>query len=123
MKSKMAGKRRQGGEKIYWDSMQDVKNAFRRAVRLSGIAPITFHQLRHTFCSRLGDAGVPMPVIQDLAGHASITMTRRYTHPADERKEMAVEGLLRGRGETKPATKPATELLKVPEAQIEETAS
>jgi hypothetical protein len=50
-------------------------------------------------------------------------MTRRYTHPADERKEMAVEGLLRGRGETKPATKPATELLKVPEAQIEETSS
>ena len=64
-----------------------------------------------------------MPVIQDLAGHASIIMTRRYTHPADERKEMAVEGLLRGRGETKPATKPATELLKVPEAQIEETSS
>jgi integrase len=122
MKSKMAGKRRQGGEKIYWDSMQDVKNAFRRAVRLLGIAPITFHQLRHTFCSRLGDAGVPMPVIQDLAGHASITMTRRYTHPADERKEMAVEGLLRGRGETKPATKPATEPLKVPEAPIAETA-
>jgi hypothetical protein len=35
-----------------------------------------------------------MPVIQDLAGHASITMTRRYTHPADERKQQAVEALL-----------------------------
>jgi len=84
--------------------IQDVKNAFRRAVRLSKIAPITFHQLRHTFYSRLANAGVPMLVIQDLAGHASITMTRRYTHSADERKQMAVEGLLRGRDETKSAT-------------------
>lgn len=84
--------------------IEDVKNAFRRAVRLSKIAPITFHQLRHTFCSRLANAGVPMPVIQELAGHASIAMTRRYTHPADERKQKAVEGLLRGRDETKSAT-------------------
>jgi integrase len=84
--------------------IQSVKNAFRRAVRLSKIAPITFHQLRHTFCSRLANAGVPMPVIQDLAGHASITMTRHYTHPADERKQKAVEGLLRGRDVTKSAT-------------------
>jgi integrase len=81
-----------------------VKNAFRRAVRLSKIAPITIHQLRHTFCSRLANAGVPMPVIQVLAGHASITMTRRYTHPADERKQKAVVGLLRGRDVTKSAT-------------------
>jgi integrase len=74
--------------------ISDVKNAFRRAVSLAGIKPITFHQLRHTFCSRLADAGVPMPVIQDLAGHASIIMTRRYTHPADERKQQAIEALL-----------------------------
>ena len=52
--------------------IQDVKNAFRRAVRLSKIAPITLHQLRHTFCSRLANADVPMPVIQDLAGHAQL---------------------------------------------------
>jgi integrase len=91
----------------------DVKNAFRRAVRLAGIEPITFHQLRHTFCSRLADAGVPLPVIQDLAGHASIMMTRRYTHPSNDLKKRAVELLLMGRNggssATKSATKPATE--------------
>lgn len=101
----------------------DVKNAFRRAVRLAGIKKITFHQLRHTFCSRLADAGVPLPVIQKLAGHASITMTSRYTHPADELKQRAVEVLLKGRNGLAPATEPATELLKSPEVQIEETAS
>jgi hypothetical protein len=60
-----------------------------------------------------------MPVIQELAGHASITMTRRYTHPADERKQQAVEALLGSPKE--PA--PATELLKSHIAQIAETAN
>ena len=100
--------------------ISDVKNAFRRAVSLAGIRPITFHQLRHTFCSRLADAGVPMPVIQDLAGHASITMTRRYTHPADERKQQAVEALLGSPKGLEPATEPATETLKSSGGQIVE---
>ena len=49
-----------------------------------------------------------MPVIQKLAGHASITMTSRYTHPEDELKKQAVEVLLKGRNGTKSATTPAT---------------
>ncbi|HVB58743.1 MAG TPA: site-specific integrase [Candidatus Acidoferrales bacterium] len=100
--------------------IEDVKNAFRRAVHLSRIASITFHQLRHTFCSRLADAGVPLPVIQDLAGHASITMTRRYTHPGEDLKQKAVEVLVR---RTQPATEPATEGTRSPEAKIGETAT
>jgi len=54
-----------------------------------------------------------MAVIQDLAGHASIIMTRRYTHPADERKQKAVEALL---GSPK-GLEPATETLKSPSSQ------
>ncbi len=53
-----------------------------------------------------------MPVIQDLAGHAAITMTRRYTHPADERKQQAVEALLGSPKALEPGTEPATETLK-----------
>jgi integrase len=101
----------------------DVKNAFRRAVRLSGIDPITFHQLRHTFCSRLADAGVPMPVIQDLAGHASIIMTRRYTHPSEELKQRAVEMLVRGQTAVLAATKSATWVFNSTESKIRETAT
>jgi integrase len=103
--------------------IEDVKNAFHRAVHLAGIKKITFHQLRHTFCSRLADAGVPLPVIQKLAGHASITMTSRYTHPADELKQSAVEILLKGRKGVVPATEPATEILKSPEGQNHEAAN
>jgi integrase len=101
----------------------DVKNAFRRAVRVSGIDPITFHQLRHTFCSRLADGGVPMPVIQDLAGHASIIMTRRYTHPSEELKQKAVEMLVAGQMGVLAATKSATRVSNSTEKEIRETAT
>jgi integrase len=101
----------------------DVKNAFRRAVRLSGIDPITFHQLRHTFCSRLADAGVSMAVIQDLAGHASIVMTRRYTHPSEELKQKAVEMLLVGQTVVLAATKSATGVFNSTQSEIGEIAT
>ena len=57
-----------------------------------------------------------MPVIQDLAGHSSISMTRRYIHPADERKQQAVEALL---GSPK-GLEPSTETLKSRSGQIVE---
>jgi len=61
-----------------------------------------------------------MPVIQDLAGHASINVTRRYTHPADERKQQAVEALLGSPKGLELATEPATETLKSSGGQIVE---
>lgn len=95
--------------------LADVKKAFHRAVKLAGIAHITFHQLRHTFCTRLADTGVPLHVIQDLAGHASIVMTRRYTHPGNKLKQKAVELLLADQNQTETATKSATQETRVQE--------
>jgi integrase len=40
------------------------------------------HVLRHTFCSHLAMAGVPPRVIQELAGHQSVSTTERYMHLA-----------------------------------------
>ena len=62
-------------------------------------------------------------MIQDLAGHASITMTRRYTHPADERKQQAVEALLGSPKELEPATEAATETLKSSCGELVEVAN
>jgi integrase len=98
----------------------DVKHSFARAVEDGGIPKITFHQLRHTFCTRLEEAGVPLSVIQELAGHASITMTRRYTHPSNALKQKAVELLLEGRKEPVPATKSATLEVDLEEERAEE---
>lgn len=40
------------------------------------------HTLRHSFCSHLAIAGVPVTAIRDLAGHRSIVVTNRYMHLA-----------------------------------------
>jgi integrase len=38
------------------------------------------HVLRHTFCSRLAAANVPMLTIKELAGHTSLETTQRCMH-------------------------------------------
>jgi site-specific recombinase XerD len=38
------------------------------------------HILRHTFCSILAMRGAPVKAIQELAGHADLTMTQRCMH-------------------------------------------
>jgi integrase len=86
----------------------DVKNSFKRAVKIANLRRITFHQLRHTFCSRLSDSGVSLAVIQELAGHASILVTRRYLHPDNELKIKAVEKILRAEKTALPTTKSTT---------------
>jgi site-specific recombinase XerD len=43
---------------------------------------IRWHDLRHSFASQLVLAGIPIRQVQDWLGHASITMTLRYSHLA-----------------------------------------
>lgn len=57
-----------------------AQNAIKQACRRAGIRAIGWHALRHTFASQMAAAGTPIPSIQALLGHASITMTMRYTH-------------------------------------------
>jgi site-specific recombinase XerD len=53
-----------------------------RAYRAAGLRPIGWHTGRHTFASHLAMRGVPLKVIQELLGHASIVTTQRYAHLA-----------------------------------------
>ena len=68
----------------------DLKKGFKKAVRLAGIRDIRFHDLRHTFATRLVQAGIDLITVQHLLGHAKITMTARYAHSPSEAKIAAV---------------------------------
>jgi len=57
---------------------------------------VTFHDLRHTFASRLVMAGVDLPTVQAFMGHKTIAMTMRYTHLAPGHKRRAIAVLDRG---------------------------
>lgn len=51
------------------------------------------HDLRHTGLTWMADAGVPVHVLQKIAGHGSITTTQRYLHPDDQAIQSAGEFL------------------------------
>ena len=66
---------------------------FEKAVTLAGIEDFHWHDLRHTFASRLTMLGVPLRQVQTLMGHGSITVTARYSHLAPSFGVDAVEKL------------------------------
>ena len=66
---------------------QIVQTRAKRAARKAGVhvkhgtgGGGGVHILRHTFCSHLAMRGAPARAIQELAGHADLTMTQRYRH-------------------------------------------
>jgi integrase len=58
------------------------ESALRYACRRAGLRRIFSHVLRHTFCSHLAMRGAAPKAIQELAGHATVSMTMRYMHLA-----------------------------------------
>jgi integrase len=81
---------------------------FRPAVRASGIARFRWHDCRHTFASRLRQAGVPLGNIAELLGHKTLAMTRRYSHLAISNLHQAVS--LIGKTDTTVAPAPIAEV-------------
>jgi integrase len=61
-------------------AIRDNKNWWAQAKRRAKVYHFRWHDLRHTFCSRLAQGGVSLKVIQELAGHKTIQMSARYAH-------------------------------------------
>ena len=76
------------------ERLTTVKTAFNAACRRSKIENLRFHDLRHTFATRLVEKGVDLITVKELLGHSSVTITERYTHSYQQQKKMAVELLV-----------------------------
>jgi integrase len=71
----------------------EIYYGFKAACRRAGIEDFRFHDLRHTFASRLAIKGVDIRVIQELLGHKTLTMTMRYSHLSHQALRDAVDKL------------------------------
>ncbi len=67
-----------------------ITRAFGKDARRAGVGG-SVHWLRHTFCSQLVTAGIPLRTVQILAGHASYATTERYAHLAPDYLQGVVE--------------------------------
>ncbi|WP_419538928.1 tyrosine-type recombinase/integrase [Microbacterium paraoxydans] len=56
-----------------------------------GLPDLTRHGLRHTGATWMADAGIPLHVLQDILGHASVETARGYLHPDDRHLASAAE--------------------------------
>lgn len=72
---------------------ENLARSFRSAVKKSGIKKCRFHDLRHTFATRLVQNGVDLYAVQRLGRWKSITMVMRYAHHYVESLRSGIEKL------------------------------
>ena len=77
----------------YFDAKQRSIRSFRERAsetfrkardRIGMEKTMTFHSLRHGFCTKLAEAGKPLQVIKEAARHADVETSMIYVHMANE---------------------------------------
>jgi integrase len=77
-----------------WTPLAYIRKAWTGVLDAALVSGFRFHDLRHTFASKLVMAGVDLNTVRELLGHKSVVMTLRYAHLAPEHKAAAVETLV-----------------------------
>lgn len=75
-------------------STRNLTRSYQRLLEKEGIEYKNFHSIRHTYATRLFEAGVSVKVVQELLGHSNIATTMDiYTHVMPKGKHDAVEAI------------------------------
>ena len=68
-----------------------IKRSWAKIRKDANLPSLRFHDLRHTFATRLLQRGADIKTVSTLLGHKEIAVTARYLHATDESKRKAVE--------------------------------
>ena len=71
---------------------------FKAALKRAGVREIRFHDLRHTFGTRMAAAGVPMRTLQEWMGHRDFKTTLIYADYAPAANEAEIVNAAFARG-------------------------
>ncbi len=73
--------------------LHNLAKAWYPALEAAGIEDFRFHDLRHTFASRLAMVGVDLYTVQRAGGWKTAVMVQRYAHLSPDHMRAAVERL------------------------------
>ena len=76
------------------EAVKGARHWFDDAVKEAKLENFHWHDLRHTFASRLAMEGAGIRAIQEALGHKSIAMTVRYSHLSPDFLQDIVEKLV-----------------------------
>jgi integrase len=75
---------------------RNVRRSWYRLQKKLNIGTIDFKGLRHTFCTKLSEEGVPLKTASVIMGHSNINITSKYyTHVNFKEQEKAIQSLNR----------------------------
>jgi integrase len=77
--------------KVPGKPFKDIPKEWEECLKKAGIDDFHWHDLRHTYASRLVMAGVPIYTVQTLLGHSTIKVTERYSHLSPEHLKQVIK--------------------------------